>query len=81
MAIDNLVFLTDGQGVAMARKANWIRSVGPGDTRDLVEVYVYGPTTRSDEGIVGRDLRVRPARLGPGEYTMVVSPDSIEEIA
>lgn len=63
------------------RRANWIRSVGPGDSRELEEVYVYGPTTRRDEGIVGHDLRVRPTRLGPGEYTMVVSPDSIEELA
>ena len=60
------------------RLANWIRSIGPGNTRDLVEVWVYGPTRRKDEGQVGHDLRVRPTSLGPGEYTMVVAPDTIE---
>ena len=59
--------------------ANWVRSIGPGDQRDLVEVYVYGPTDRDDEGIPGHDVRVRPTSLGRGDYTMVVSPDAIEE--
>ena len=59
--------------------ANWIRAIGP-DGKDAVEVYVLGKCRRSDEGIVGHDVRVRPTRLGPGEYTMVVSPDSIEEV-
>jgi hypothetical protein len=42
-------------------------------------VYVLGTTRRADEGIVGHDLRVRPLRLGKGAYTMVVSPDDVED--
>lgn len=65
----------------MARKkpfvACWVRGHGPSG-KDLVEVFVYGPTRRADEGIVGHDLKVRPTRLGPGPYTAVVSPDAIE---
>jgi uncharacterized protein DUF6496 len=59
--------------------AYWVRSRGPGNVRDSVPVYVYGPTTRADEGIVGYDLRVRPLRLGKGTYTSVVSPDDVED--
>jgi len=55
----------------------FIRSQGPGGV-EFDEVYVYGPTSRSDEGMVGHDLRVRPTRLGPGTYTSVVSPDDVE---
>jgi len=55
----------------------FIRSTGPRGV-EFDEVYVYGPTSRSDEGIVGHDLRVRPTRLGPGTYTSVVSPDDVE---
>lgn len=61
------------------KRMNWVRSEGLGG-KDLVEVFVYGPTRRSDEGIVGHDIRVRPTSLGPGEYTMVVAPDSLEPI-
>ena len=42
-------------------------------------VYVLGRCTRSDEGRVGRDVRCRPVRLGPGEYTFVCAPDSLED--
>lgn len=59
--------------------AYWIRSRGPGSQRDSVPIYVLGTTTRADEGIVGHDLRVRPLRLGKGSYTMVVSPDDVED--
>lgn len=59
--------------------AYWIRSCGPGSQRDSVPIYVLGTTTRADEGIVGHDLRVRPLRLGKGAYTMVVSPDDVED--
>jgi len=55
-----------------------IQSRGPGDKVEFEEVYVYGPTRRSDEGIVGRDLRMRPMRLGPGDYTFVGHPDDVE---
>jgi hypothetical protein len=58
--------------------AYWIRSRGVGG-KDAVPVYVYGTCRRADEGIVGHDLRVRPLRLGKGPYTMVVSPDDVEE--
>lgn len=58
--------------------AYWIRSRGLGG-RDAVPIYVLGTTTRSDEGIVGHDLRVRPLRLGKGKYTMVVAPDDVED--
>lgn len=58
----------------------WIRSRGgPRSSWDIVPVYVLGTTTREDEGIVGHDLRVRPLRLGKGAYTMVVSPDDVED--
>lgn len=56
----------------------FIQSRGPGDRVEFEEVYVYGPTRRSDEGIVGHDLRMRPTRLGPGDYTFVASPDDVE---
>ena len=58
--------------------AYWIRSRGLGG-RDSVPIYVLGTTTRADEGLVGHDLRARPLRLGKGSYTMVVSPDDVEE--
>lgn len=56
----------------------FIQSRGPGDRIEFEEVYVYGPTRRRDEGIVGHDLRMRPTRLGPGEYTFVASPEDVE---
>src|SRR4029077_7538126 len=56
----------------------FIQSRGPGDRVEFEEVYVYGPTRRSDEGIVGHDLRMRPKRLGPGNYTFAGSPDDVE---
>jgi len=59
--------------------AYWVRSRGPGGERDSVPIYVLGTTTRADEGIVGHDLRVRPLRLGKGPYTVVVSPDDVED--
>lgn len=59
--------------------AYWIRSRGPGKERDSVPIYVLGTTTRADEGIVGYDLRARPLRLGKGPYTMVISPDDVED--
>lgn len=68
-------------GLAVTKKphiAYWIRSRGVGG-RDAVPVYVLGTCRRADEGIVGHDLRVRPLRLGKGPYTMVVSPDDVEE--
>lgn len=62
------------------RIAYWIRSRGgPRSSWDVVPIYVLGTTTRADEGIVGHDLRVRPLRLGKGSYTMVVSPDDVED--
>ena len=67
----------------MSRKkpyiAYWVHSRGLGG-RKSEPVYVFGPTTRSDEGIVGYDLRVRPVRLGKGSYTMVVAPDDVEDV-
>jgi hypothetical protein len=65
----------------MAKKptiAYWIRSRDAGG-KVVEPVYVYGTCRRADEGMVGYDLRVRPLRLGKGPYTMVVSPDDIEE--
>jgi hypothetical protein len=56
----------------------FIQSRGPGDRIAFEKVYVYGPTRRSDEGIVGHDLRMRPTRLGLGDYTFVASPDDVE---
>lgn len=56
----------------------FIQSRGPGGIVEFEEVYVYGPTRRHDEGIVGHDLRMRPTRLGPGDYTFVASPDNVE---
>lgn len=60
--------------------AYWIRSRGgPRSSWDVEPVYVLGTTTRADEGVVGHDLRVRPLRFGKGPYTMVVSPDDVED--
>jgi hypothetical protein len=47
----------------------WIRDQGPGDRRVLVAMYFKGRLTRdTDEGRRG-DVRARPKRLGPGDYT------------
>jgi hypothetical protein len=56
----------------------FIQSRGPGNLIAFEKVYVYGPTRRDDEGIVGYDLQVRPTRLGPGSYTFVASPHDVE---
>lgn len=61
----------------LSKRMCWVRSVGMG-TKDTVEVFTKGRTRRADEGIVGHDVRVRPVRLGPGPYTMVVAPDDLE---
>lgn len=58
---------------------NFIQSIGPGESKEVMQVYVYGPTNRSDEGIVGHDMRCRPVRLGPGDYTFVCSPEQLED--
>jgi Family of unknown function (DUF6496) len=58
--------------------AYWVHTRGFGG-RESEPIYVLGTTTRPDEGIVGHDLRVRPLRLGKGPYTLVVSPDDVEE--
>jgi hypothetical protein len=57
--------------------AYWVHT-HRGGSRDSEAVYVLGTTTRADEGLVGHDLRVRPVRLGEGDYTMVVSPDDVK---
>lgn len=65
----------------MAKKpriAYWVHARGRGG-RESEPVYVLGTCRRTDEGIVGHDLCVRPLRLGKGPYTMVVSPDDVEE--
>ena len=62
----------------LPKKMCWVRGYGGGQPKDVVEVFTKGRTRRSDEGIVGHDVRVRPTRLGPGPYTMVVSPDDLE---
>jgi hypothetical protein len=76
----------DGDRPAHATKKSstrigyWVRSRGgPRSSWDIIPVYVLGTTTRADEGLVGHDLRVRPLRLGKGPYTMVVSPDDVED--
>ena len=56
----------------------FIFSRSPGDSVKFEEVFVYGPTYRSNEGAVGHDLRMRPTRLGPGDYTFVGSPNDVE---
>lgn len=63
----------------MPKIMNFVQSIGP-DGKEVEQVYVYGPTTRSDEGEVGRDMRCRPVRLGAGEYTFVCAPDQLEEV-
>ena len=49
----------------------------PDDIDPSNEVYVLGHADRADEGLPGEDLRVRPTRLGEGEYTAVVAPDCL----
>jgi len=71
---------TPGQGgetMSQPHKGFWIRSIGKNGA-DKVPVFIYGPTTRPDEGWVGHDLRLRPQSLGPGPYTFVVNPESVE---
>ncbi|HSX22542.1 MAG TPA: hypothetical protein VLE97_07200 [Gaiellaceae bacterium] len=77
---DGPAHATKKRGKDEPRIAYWIRTRGgPRSSWDVVPVYVLGTTTRADEGIVGHDLRVRPLRLGKGSYTMVVSPDDVED--
>jgi len=60
--------------------AYWVRTRGgPRSSWDIMPIYVLGTTTRADEGIVGHDLRVRPLHLGKGPYTVVISPDDVED--
>lgn len=59
---------------------NFIQSWNCDGTKDVEQVYVYGPTNRRDEGMPGHDMRCRPVRLGAGAYTFVCAPDSLEEI-
>lgn len=53
------------------RYVYWLRSSGMGE-EDWVRMIYKGRCTREDEGAVGQDIKVRPARLGRGEYTCVV---------
>lgn len=64
----------------MPKIMNFIQSWGPGGTKEVEQVYVYGTTKRRDEGIIGHDVCCRPVRLGPGDYTFVCAPDSLEPI-
>lgn len=49
----------------------WVRSIGPGKKTDLVPMYFCGRLTRdTDEGARG-DVKARPEKLGPGDYTAV----------
>jgi hypothetical protein len=60
--------------------AYWVRTRGGSRSSwDILPIYVLGTTTRADEGIVGHDLRVRPLHLGKGPYTVVISPDDVED--
>lgn len=56
----------------------WVRSVGPGDTKDRVPMYYKGRCQRADEGIVGYDIRARPVTLGEGPYTATFDGGSFE---
>lgn len=40
--------------------------------------YYLGRCDRPDEGIVRHDVKLRPVRLGPGEYTFVGNPGFCE---
>jgi hypothetical protein len=50
-----------------------VRYYGNGET-----CYYLGRCTRRDEGLVGRDVCLRPTRLGIGTYTFVGAPDAAE---
>jgi hypothetical protein len=83
---DNHQILSDGtilegyEPADLPPIAFWVQSIS-GRVKELVPVYVLGVTDRADEGMVGVDLRVRPVRMGEGEYEMVVNPDDVETIA
>jgi hypothetical protein len=48
----------------------WVRSWGAnGD--ELVPMYYKGRCDRADEGRARHDIKGRPVKLGPGEYTAV----------
>jgi len=58
----------------------WVRSMGPGDHKDLEPMYFVGRLTRNtDEGHRG-DIRARPTRLGKGEYTGVYAPSDFTDV-
>ena len=67
-------------GARLPKKMCWVQAYGPSG-KETVEVFTYGRTRRSDAGVVGHDVRVRPTRLGKGSYTMVVNPDALEPCA
>ena len=54
----------------------WVRGVGPSG-EDIVPMYYKGRCDRSDEGVIGFDVRVRPVHLGPGDYTCTVGGDAV----
>ncbi len=56
----------------------WVRSIGP-DGKDRVPMYYKGRCDRSDEGIVGRDIKARPVSLGEGDYTATYGGGDFED--
>lgn len=56
---------------------HWLRGTGLGGD-DVVHMTYKGKCNRSDEGQVGFDVRVRPTKLGPGEYTCTIGGGDIE---
>lgn len=53
----------------------WVRSVGPGDSKDRVPMYYKGRCRDHSEGEVGFDIRARPVTLGLGPYTATYGED------
>lgn len=59
---------------------NWVRSIGPGDIRDLVRMTYKGRhRVNNDEGLRG-DVMCRPSHLGDGEYTVTVGFQDCETL-
>lgn len=58
----------------------WVRSMGPGPTKDRVPMYYKGQWARNCEDGQRGDVRARPVALGPGAFTATYAPDAFETV-
>ena len=56
---------------------NWVRSTGP-DGKEVIPMYYCGRWNRDcADGLKG-DIKARPVKLGPGEFTATYGPSDFE---